>query len=248
MALFYIRDVPAMISFLRRDKYLGRVAILSLVLGLAGCAATVSVSTTTTPTSSEPANLTFAKQRVKTYVDSGEYERDLTAVAKRAQAWLEQRAAQRQGGEKLAIVFDLDETLLKNYPHIAENDFGYVPEIWNEWVAKADAPAIEPVREVYRTARKLGVSVIYITGRAETQYAATERNLKAIGCGDFVEMVCKPEALKRASAATFKAGARERLTKAGWTIVASIGDQQSDLDGGFAERTFKLPNPFYFIE
>ncbi|HEY1108331.1 MAG TPA: HAD family acid phosphatase, partial [Opitutaceae bacterium] len=204
-----------MISFLRPDKYLGRIAILSLVLGLAGCAATVSVSTTTTPPSREPANLTFAKQRVKTYVDSGEYERDLKEVAKRAQAWLERRANQSKGSEKLAIVFDLDETLLKNYPHIAENDFGYVPEIWNEWVAKADAPPIEPVCEVYRTARKLGVSVIYITGRAENQYAATERNVKAIDCGDFAELICKPEAQKRASAATFKAGERERLTKAG---------------------------------
>lgn len=236
-----------MISFLQRG-YFGRIAVLSLALGLAGCAATGGVSTTTAPTSGEPANLTFAKQQVKTYVDSGGYERDLTAVAKRAQAWLEQRVAQRKRGEKLAIVFDLDETLLKNYPHIAQNDFGYVPEIWNDWVAKADAPAIEPVREVYRTARKLEVSVIYITGRAENQYAATERNLKAIECGDFIEMICKPEALKRASAAAFKAGARERLTTAGWTIVASIGDQQSDLDGGFAEKTFKLPNPFYFIE
>jgi hypothetical protein len=27
----------------------------------------------------------------------------------------------------------------------------------------------------------------------------------------------------------------------------NIGDQMSDLDGGFAERTYKLPNPFYFI-
>lgn len=239
--------MPATISF-PRWGYFRKIAVLSVALGLAGCAATVNVSTTTTPVSSEPTNLTVAKQQVKAYVASGAYERDLTAVAKRAQAWLEQRAAQRKGGEKLAIVFDLDETLLKNYPHIVENDFGYVPEIWNEWVAKADAPAIGPVREVYRTARKLGVSVIYITGRAENQYAATERNVKAIDCGDFAELICKPDALKRASAATFKAGARERLTKAGWTIVASIGDQQSDLDGGFAEQTFKLPNPFYFIE
>jgi hypothetical protein len=29
--------------------------------------------------------------------------------------------------------------------------------------------------------------------------------------------------------------------------VASMGDQQSDLTGGYAERTFKLPNPVYFL-
>jgi hypothetical protein len=29
--------------------------------------------------------------------------------------------------------------------------------------------------------------------------------------------------------------------------VVNLGDQESDLDGGHAERAFKLPNPFYFI-
>ena len=30
-------------------------------------------------------------------------------------------------------------------------------------------------------------------------------------------------------------------------VVASIGDQYSDLDGGYADRTYKLPNPTYFV-
>jgi acid phosphatase len=29
--------------------------------------------------------------------------------------------------------------------------------------------------------------------------------------------------------------------------AVNIGDQESDLDGGHADRDFKLPNPFYFI-
>jgi hypothetical protein len=33
----------------------------------------------------------------------------------------------------------------------------------------------------------------------------------------------------------------------GSLACASVGDQQSDLDGGFAECGFKVPNPFYFI-
>jgi len=43
-------------------------------------------------------------------------------------------------------------------------------------------------------------------------------------------------------------GARaEEAADQGYTIIVNIGDQMSDLDGGFAERTYKLPNPFYFI-
>ena len=43
------------------------------------------------------------------------------------------------------------------------------------------------------------------------------------------------------------AGARRKLEETGYRIVVNIGDQQSDLDGGFAECGFKVPNPFYFI-
>ena len=30
-------------------------------------------------------------------------------------------------------------------------------------------------------------------------------------------------------------------------FVVNLGDQRSDLEGGYAERTFKLPNPVYFL-
>jgi len=31
------------------------------------------------------------------------------------------------------------------------------------------------------------------------------------------------------------------------TIIVNAGDQESDLAGGYAERAYKLPNPFYYI-
>jgi acid phosphatase len=49
------------------------------------------------------------------------------------------------------------------------------------------------------------------------------------------------------SAADFKAPQRARIEGQGYTIIANIGDQPSDLDGGFSERTYLLPNPFYRI-
>ncbi len=47
------------------------------------------------------------------------------------------------------------------------------------------------------------------------------------------------------SAADFKAPECRKISEQGYTIVLSIGDQDSDLAGGYAERTFKLPNPVY---
>jgi acid phosphatase len=50
-----------------------------------------------------------------------------------------------------------------------------------------------------------------------------------------------------ASAADFKVPQRRKIEAAGYTIIANIGDQPSDLAGGHAERTYLLPNPFYRI-
>jgi predicted secreted acid phosphatase len=193
----------------------------------------------------EPPNLQPHKQQIRAYVESGQYLREIDVVAGRAKAWLEQRAA--RGGARLAVVFDLDETLLWNWPLISALDFGYVPAEWERWVGEARAPAVEPVREVYRHARRLGVEVVFITGRPENHRAQTEANLRAIDCADYAALICRPPD-HRGTSAEFKAAARRKLIADGRTIIANIGDQLSDLAGGAAERSFKLPNAFYITE
>jgi predicted secreted acid phosphatase len=194
--------------------------------------------------SKEPANLTPHKQELIRYVDSGDYDRDLQAVAERARTWIELRARSRKPGEQLCVVMDLDETLLRNWSQMRGNDFGYVPAEWSKWVVSGAAPAIEPIRDLFRRARALGVDVVFITGRPERHRAATEENLRKIQCGDYAMLICAPDGLKT-TAAEFKTDARRDLVGGGRVIVANVGDQLSDLTGGFAEKTFKLPNPFY---
>lgn len=197
----------------------------------------------TTPVGA-PRNLSLAKQDVDHYARSGRYEADLSAVCSRASAWIRQRSA--DGGESLAVVFDIDETCLSNLEHMRESDWGYHQERWSEWVAEAEAPAIEPMREVYQTAVSRGIAVFFITGRRESEQAATARNLRRRGFGRWHELITKADGAKE-SAESFKLGARQRIAARGYTIIANIGDQRSDLAGGGAERTFKLPNPFYQI-
>jgi predicted secreted acid phosphatase len=45
----------------------------------------------------------------------------------------------------------------------------------------------------------------------------------------------------------YKSATRAHIESLGYDIVANFGDQFSDLQGGFADRTFKLPNPNYFL-
>jgi len=194
-----------------------------------------------------PLNLSTAKAAVLRYVDAGCYEKDLAVEAAAAHEWIELRGSQRVDGERLAIVLDIDETTLSNLPHMRAMDFGYVPASWDLWVAEATAPAIEPVKQIFLTARQYGVTVFFITGRKESDRPGTDKNLDVAGMGDHERLICKPSDFPGTSE-SYKIAARERLTADGWTIIANVGDQESDLRGGFSEKTFKLVNPFYIIE
>lgn len=193
-----------------------------------------------------PLNLSRAKAAVIAYHDDGRYAADLAAVGAKAQAWLRERAAARTATEQLAVVFDVDETVLSNYPHLKAEDFGYNHRDWDVWVAQAAAPALEPVRDVYGLARELGLAVIFLTGRKDpAERAGTAENLRRAGMGDYAQLILRTAEETAPTAAERKAARRAALEAAGYTIIASIGDQWSDLAGGHAERTFKLPNPFY---
>jgi predicted secreted acid phosphatase len=45
----------------------------------------------------------------------------------------------------------------------------------------------------------------------------------------------------------YKSGTRAYIESQGYNVVADIGDQFSDLLGGFADKTFKMPNPNYYL-
>jgi predicted secreted acid phosphatase len=195
-------------------------------------------------------NLGLAKMELIKYADTGGYERDLAAAAARASAWLAGQAG-RTG--KLAMVLDIDETALSNWPLIKRNNFGVIihgpipPCGWNSWVHMARDKAIMPTLKVYRQARRQNVAVFFITGRDESLRGVTESNLRAAGYQDWTALVMEPDGPNLKSAADFKAPARKKIVGRGYTIVVNMGDQDSDLEGGYAERTFKLPDPFYYI-
>jgi len=227
----------------RPQRWRATLSAIFTLLGfaIAGCATAPQVA-------SEPLNLTTVKDEVVAYAESGRYEQDLAAVAREARAWLAQRVARRSPGERLAIVFDLDETLLSNYRHMKEQDFGYVSYVWNDWVSRGASPAIAPVKAVYDDARRLGLAIFFITGRKEPRdRKGTEENLLREGLGTYERLILAADDGRNLTALQRKTETRAGLEREGFTIIASLGDQRSDLDGGHAERVFKLPNPFYSI-
>ena len=196
----------------------------------------------------EPSNLYPHKQELKAYIDSGGYAKDVATVALQANKYLLKRITRgAKPGKKLAIVFGVDETTLSNLPHILANDYGYVPRIWDSWIAEGRAPAIIPVQAVYETAVRSNVDVFFITGRKESDRVGTEKNLREVGYETWTGIFYKPNDFKETTRA-FKIGMRRKLFTEGYVIVVNLGDQANDLVGGYAEKHFKLPNPFYITK
>ena len=66
---------------------------------------------------------------------------------------------------------------------------------------------------------------------------------------DYLKTACADEIAAGKSCTTvhYKSATRAHIESLGYDIVANFGDQFSDLEGGHADRTFKLPNPNYFL-
>ena len=196
----------------------------------------------------EPANIYYLKRDLNTYVKSGEYAKAVAKIALQADKYLVRRLGHpAPKGKKLAIVFDIDETTLSNLDHIVANDYGYVPEVWNKWIAAGRAPAIFPIQTVYDTAVRGKIAVFFITGRSEHDRAATERNLRDVGYDTWTNIFYMPTDNPLLTTVGFKTDTRRKLMADGYIIVANIGDQISDVANGYAERYFLLPNPFYKV-
>jgi predicted secreted acid phosphatase len=144
---------------------------------------------------------------------------------------------------KPALVLDIDETALSNYSGLNSSNFSA-----SGLVAPAvagNSPAIGPTLDLYRYARSQGVSVFFVTGRPSAVSDPTASNLRNVGYSQGWEgLQFKPGDI---GTEAYKAGARAALQQRGYDVVVNMGDQESDLDGGHADRAFKLPNPFYFI-
>jgi hypothetical protein len=194
------------------------------------------------------ANLTDIKTELKEYATSGTYERDLEAMVARASTCMLDAVA---GAERPALVLDIDETALSNYDWMVSVDFlrdsPLLTDLFTEHANTSAIPAIAPTLELYRTAREHDIAVFFITGRAERLRAVTEANLKNVGYTDFAGASFNSPDYKDKSIVPFKSQARADIEQDGYTIIANVGDQDSDLEGGHGGCPHKLPDPYYFI-
>jgi hypothetical protein len=210
------------------------------------------------PKSEEPAlNIDRHKKQLRAYHANG-YDSDIKLLLDDALAYVMSRADKVQ---RPAVVLDIDETSLSNWRNIDADDFGFIaggacplrptlPCGFAAWIDRARAKPIEPTLKFFDAVVDMHVAVFFVTGRRDSQRKVTIRNLHRAGFENWSRLVTRPDDDKAKSIVPFKSGARAKIESGArpYTIIATIGDQQSDLDGGHAECSFKVPNPFYFID
>ena len=146
--------------------------------------------------------------------------------------------------ENLAVVSDIDETVLDNRPILKE----FTKEDWPKffaWIQKSDAPKLPDSADFLHWARENGYYVFFVTGRHEVDRGITIINLKRQGL-DFDGLYLRADGDDR-SAVDYKSETRAKIEKMGFKVVENIGDQFSDLAGGHSVDCQKLPNRMYFI-
>lgn len=190
------------------------------------------------------------------------------AAADRATAAQDKRHGRKH--QKPAIVLDADDTMLWTYDmEDAAMKFVFDPALQDVWVQDQRFPATPGMVRFVRAAKALGFTVFGLTGRNDAQKAATIANLSKVGYPAFssdrffTKWVSKTtpttaDAQRTWFAGTpcedgscttveFKATTRKHIESLGYDIVLNVGDQWSDLQGGHADYTLKLPNPTYFL-
>ncbi|MEL6427664.1 MAG: HAD family acid phosphatase, partial [Planctomycetota bacterium] len=216
-------------------------------------------------TSAPPANdLLLATLYVNA---SAEYDAACRTVYAAAIQRLEDVAARSSRSDRpLAMVMDVDETVLDNSPYearLVEDGTSY-PEDWDAWCMEAAAPAVPGASDCIQRARQLGIEVFFVTNRKAHLEEGTRVNLEHLGLFEarsFDTLLMRGERPEWTSDKSSRRGAVEATHE----IVALVGDNVRDffefkpeeptnserasaVDARAAEwgtRWFMLPNPMY---
>ncbi|XP_061338155.1 acid phosphatase 1-like [Gastrolobium bilobum] len=186
---------------------------------------------------------------VKEYMMGKGYVLDLETVSKEAGEYA--KSVELRGDGKDVWIFDIDETLLSNLPYYAAHGYGlevFDHGKFDKWVEKGIAPPIEPSLKLYEDVLNLGFKVILLTGRSERHRSVTVDNLINAGFRDWHQLILRASEDHAKLATIYKSEKRSEMEKDGYRILGNSGDQWSDLLGSsLSVRSFKLPNPMYYI-
>ncbi len=181
-------------------------------------------------------------EQITQYYESGEYAADLRKKTDAATKSL--KAQLKKEPRKPAIVFDIDDTLESTYRCAKKGNFER--SAINVCTAQGDQDPIPRMWTLLKYAQKRKVAIFVITGRPQGIEPGTREQLKEDGLTGKYTLVMRPNSEFGKPSQPYKAAARKAIQKKKFKILVNIGDQDSDLDGGYAVKRYKVPNPMYF--
>jgi acid phosphatase len=167
-----------------------------------------------------------------------------------------------------AVVMDIDETVLDNSPYqarLVRDAKEYNEATWDAWVREKRAKPVPGVVDFARAAQAKGITVLYISNRAEHLIAPTLENLRAVGLpakdesvflglGTFVPD-CEQEGSEKLCRRQFAGRSYRVLMQFGdqlgdfAQILANTPEARAELQqryrAWFGVRWWMLPNPTY---
>ncbi|MBO1335251.1 HAD family acid phosphatase [Streptomyces sp. VRA16 Mangrove soil] len=262
----------------RSIQITGLAAACALAGGVLYGAGAASAGHPDGTTTAEPHNIGLLVKEIKSYYGATQdaegvwqasadsaYADDMAHIEAAAKKDIDKAAKKaRKHGEKPAVVFDIDDTLLLSLDYEIKTNYVYNSASWASYVAQADRPAVPGTPGLVDYATRKGVEVFYNSGLKESQRASAVENLKKVGIDVnldadhiFLKDTANPPAYLSACATAaawncttvqYKSGTRQHIEDQGYDIVGNFGDQYSDLQGGHADKTYKFPNPTYYVE
>jgi len=161
----------------------------------------------------------------------------------------------------LAIISDLDETLLDNsafQAQLAIDDSSYTDSNWHEWSRAKKAKAMPGAREFLDFVTKNKVAIFYVTNRDSIDLPYTIENMAGLGYPQDTASHFKVYTDKGN-----KQARREAVMK-DYDVILQLGDNLNDFSGAFYHKNYKerksiadsnathfgvdyivLPNPLY---
>jgi hypothetical protein len=196
--------------------------------------------------------------KLHTFSPTGAYANEMSGLEADAAKYLDKTAKHfdKKTSGTPAVLFDIDDTTLNTYSYEIYSNFVFNPTTNAAFVNASIFPAVPGMPELASHAAADGYSVFFLTGRNISQFAGTKTNLLNAGYPVvdsqlYLKDVSAPWLAGCGGAACtttqYKTATRQHIESLGYDIVANFGDQFSDLNGGFADETFKVPNPMYFL-
>jgi len=148
---------------------------------------------------------------------------------------LKQQVDNYKGEKPIAVVLDIDETVLDNSPYetyLIQNNALYSSETWKLWTDKGEAIPLPGALEFTIFAKQLGVQVFYISNRKTNMLESTLKNMSNIGFPNVEKQFVFLRDINKSSDKTER---RNEVSKK-FEILMLIGDNLTDFSQIYAER------------